>query len=109
MPTLGDFLTFNAGAGFNDNKIIFQQLFGNNDNIMNPFLIGNTVLYDDKGGNPLNMIVQNWMTNDEKAEIVTYDRFSGPGGQGQGGQGQGGQGQGGQGGGGMNNNIIKFT
>lgn len=55
---------------------------------MNPFVIGNTVLYDGGNENPMNMIVQNWMTDKEKQEIVTYDRQSGQW-KGQG-QGQGG-------------------
>lgn len=63
----------------------FQNIFSNNNNIMNPFLIGNTVLYDNNDGgpnnvkNPMNMMVQNWMTNREKAEIVTYDKQEGGG------------------------------
>jgi hypothetical protein len=56
----------NKSSNYDDTQILLQDVFGLNRNVVNPFLVGNTVLYGNNNNNnvinPLNMIVQNWLT-----------------------------------------------
>jgi hypothetical protein len=62
LPTLMNHISVDKGANYDDSQILWQNMLGLNKSILNPFVIGNTVLYNRNSNdqNPLHMLVQNW-------------------------------------------------
>jgi hypothetical protein len=70
-PTLMTYVGLNRAANYNDEQILLQNLLGLHKNVLNPLVVGNTVLYNRCDGhqNPLDMLVQNWaIPNQGQAE-----------------------------------------
>jgi hypothetical protein len=63
-----DFMNYiNMGAGYNDNQILLKNKLGLNRRALNPYMMGNTVLYNRSTNtqNPMHMLVQRWAPNGE--------------------------------------------
>lgn len=68
LPSVVSYLTPKNSGAYSENQLIMQELFGTNQNVINPFIIGHTMLNNQ---NQLNIPIQNWLTNEE-SQVVTY-------------------------------------
>mgnify|MGYP006995491931 FL=1 len=61
LPSVVTYLTPKNSGAFSEEQLIMQNLFGTNQNAINPILIGNTILGNQ---NQLNIPIQNWLTRE---------------------------------------------